>query len=106
MTMFNVRPFNVSRKAAGILRFRRSGLLIWNQKPAGLRRVFDALFRPATPPRRSAVGSVVSRSRISPDFRFQNLAENFFKFYRAAGEAASFELPRNARSPERAGGGV
>ena len=85
MMMFNVKPFNVSRKAAGIRCFRWSGLLIWNQNPASLRSVFDAVFYSATPPCRFAVGFVVSRSRISPDFRFQKQAENFFKIYRATG---------------------
>lgn len=106
MMMFNVKSFNVSRKAAKNSRLKASGLLIWNQKPTGLRSVFDAVFYSATPPFRFAVGFVVSRSRINPDFRFQRQAENFFKIYRATGEAAAFELPRTPRSgktPSRRG---
>lgn len=106
MVIFNVKPFNVSRKAAKNSRLKASGLLIWNQNPAGLRSVFAAVFYNATPPCRFAVGFVVSRSRISSDFRFREQAENFFKIYRAAGEAAAFELPRTPRSgktPSRRG---
>lgn len=106
MSKFNVSSFNVCRYAAENRRLKASGLLIWNQKPTGLRSVFDAVFYSATPPCRFAVGFVVSRSRISPDFRFQGQAENFFKIYRATGEASAFELPRIACSQERAGGRV
>jgi hypothetical protein len=106
MMKFNVCKFNVRRKIAGIRRFVWNGLLIWNQKTASLRSVFDAVFYTAAPPGRFAVGFIVSRSRISPDFRFRGQAENFFKIYRASGEATAFKLPKSTRSQERAGGRV
>lgn len=104
--MFNVRPFNVFQKSAENRGFRRSGLLIWNQNTAKFRSVFAALFLPSRPPCRLAVGLVVFRSRIRPDFRFQILAEIFLKFCRATGEGVVLRVAEKRPFGERAGGGV